>query len=306
MKASLDSTVPDSEISVIESFLDMLWVERGLSENTLSAYRNDLFKLAQWLYQSNTSLLKVHREDLLAYLAVRVGAGTAVRTTARILSSIRRFYQYMLREGRTVNDPTALIEAPRMGRPLPKSLTEKEVESLLMAPDINEPLGMRDRTMMEVLYATGLRVTELVGLKLSQLNLRQGVIRVMGKGNKERLAPLGEEAVFWLEQYLNGPRHDIIKLCVTEDVFPTRRGNAMTRQMFWHIIKRYGQLSQVKKELSPHTLRHSFATHLINHGADLRAVQMLLGHSDLSTTQIYTHVARERLKRLHEEHHPRG
>lgn len=305
MKAKI-VTVPDPEISIIESFLDMLWVERGLSENTLSAYRNDLFKLAEWLYQRKTSLLKVQREDLLGYLAVRVGAGTAVRTTARILSSLRRFYQYMLREGRTENDPTALIEAPRMGRPLPKSLTEKEVESLLMAPDVNDPLGMRDRTMMEVLYATGLRVTELVGLKLSQLNLRQGVVRITGKGNKERLAPLGEEAIYWLEQYLNGPRHDIIKSHVTEDVFSTRRGSAMTRQMFWHIIKRYAQHLQVKKELSPHTLRHSFATHLINNGADLRAVQMLLGHSNLSTTQIYTHVARERLKRLHEEHHPRG
>ena len=299
-------TIPDSEISVIESFLDMIWVERGLSENTLSAYRNDLFKLAQWLNQKSTSLLKGQREDLLAYLAARVSQGVQVRTTARILSSIRRFYQYMLREGRTENDPTALIEAPRMGRPLPKSLTEKEVEALLLAPDVKEAIGMRDRTMMEVLYATGLRVTELVGLNLSQLNLRQGVVRIVGKGNKERLAPLGEEAIFWLEQYLNGARHDIIKGHVTEAVFPTRRGSAMTRQMFWHIIKRYAQHSQVKKELSPHTLRHSFATHLINNGADLRAVQMLLGHSDLSTTQIYTHVARERLKRLHEEHHPRG
>ena len=299
-------TVPDSEISVIESFLDMLWVERGLSENTLSAYRNDLFKLTQWLNQKSTLLLKAQREDLLSYLADRVSQGVQVRTTARMLSSLRRFYQYMLREGRTDNDPTALIEAPRMGRPLPKSLTEKEVESLLLAPNVEDPMGMRDRTMMEVLYATGLRVTELVGLKLSQLNLRMGVVRITGKGNKERLAPLGEEAIFWLEQYLNGPRDDIMKGHVTEAVFPTRRGSAMTRQMFWHIIKRYAQHSQVKKELSPHTLRHSFATHLINNGADLRSVQMLLGHSDLSTTQIYTHVARERLKRLHEEHHPRG
>ncbi|MDH5592994.1 MAG: site-specific tyrosine recombinase XerD [Gammaproteobacteria bacterium] len=297
---------PESEVSVIESFIDMLWVERGLSENTLSAYRNDLFKLAQWLNKQDTSLLKAQREDLLGYLAERVSQGVQVRTTARMLSSLRRFYQFMLREGRTINDPTAMIEAPRMGRPLPKSLTEKEVESLLLAPNIKDPMGVRDRTMMEVLYATGLRVTELVGLKLSQLNLRQGVVRITGKGNKERLAPLGEEAIFWLEQYLNDARHDIIREHVTEAVFPTRRGSAMTRQMFWHIIKRYAQHSEVKKELSPHTLRHSFATHLINNGADLRAVQMLLGHSDLSTTQIYTHVARERLKRLHDEHHPRG
>ena len=300
------ATIPESEISIVETFLDSLWMERGLSDNTLSAYRADLVKLSEWLASRKRLLLKVTREDLLAYLAERVHQGIQIRTTARILSSIRRFYQHMQREGRMESDPTALIEAPRMGRPLPKSLTEQEVEDLLKAPDINDPVGVRDRTMMEVIYATGLRVSELVNLNLSQLNLRVGVIRIVGKGNKERLVPLGEESISWLDEYINGPRNDIIKGHITEAVFPTRRGAAMTRQMFWHIIKRYAERAQIRRPLSPHTLRHSFATHLINNGADLRAVQMLLGHADLSTTQIYTHVARERLKKLHETHHPRG
>jgi integrase/recombinase XerD len=225
---------------------------------------------------------------------------------ARQLSSYRRFFRYLVREGVMHEDPTAQIAMPKIGRSLPRSLSEAEVEALLAAPAVADPLGYRDRAMLEVLYATGLRVSELVSLKLSQVNLNQGVIRVLGKGNRERLIPLGEEAVRWLTAFINGPRNDILLDRSTDCMFPTRRGDRMTRQAFWHIIKRYARKACVNRDLSPHTLRHAFATHLLNHGADLRVVQMLLGHSDLSTTQIYTHVARERMKELHSQHHPRG
>jgi len=235
-----------------------------------------------------------------------VEQGAKPRSTARQLSSFRRFYRYLCREGVIVDDPTADIEMPRIGRSLPKSLTEEEVEALLAAPNTEEPLGHRDRAMLELLYATGLRVSELINLKQNQVNLNQGVLRIVGKGDRERLIPLGDESQRWLRDFMEGPRVEILLERQTDYMFPTRRGDRMTRQAFWHIIKRYAQKAGVKKKLSPHTLRHAFATHLLNNGADLRVVQLLLGHSDLSTTQIYTHVARERLKDLHGAHHPRG
>ncbi|AKH21888.1 site-specific tyrosine recombinase XerD [Sedimenticola thiotaurini] len=291
----------------IERFIDALWMERGLSRNTLSAYQSDLAKLAQWLNkQGRGALLQARRKDLLEYLAARAVAGVKARSTARILSSLRQFYQHALREGWISEDPSALIDAPRLGRPLPKSLTEQEVEALLEAPDTDDPEGMRDRAMLELLYATGLRVSELVTLQFSQLSLNQGLVRVMGKGGKERLVPLGDEAMDWLSRFIRSARHDLLGERLCDDVFPTRRGAAMTRQAFWYRIKRHAATAGISKHLSPHTLRHAFATHLLNHGADLRVVQMLLGHSDLSTTQIYTHVARERLKSMHQQHHPRA
>lgn len=290
----------------IEVFIDALWMERGLSENTLSAYRSDLLGLVRALQEHGRSLQQARREDLLSYLAQRSASGSHARTTARLLSSIRRYFQYQIREGHLQEDPSALIEAPKIARGLPKLLTEEDVEALLEAPDEGKVLGLRDRTMLEFLYASGLRVSELIGIELSQINIRQGVIRVTGKGDKERLVPLGEEALAWLERYMREARPEIVKGRSIDAVFPTRRGGQMTRQAFWQLIKRYAQQAGIKKAISPHTLRHAFATHLINHGADLRVVQMLLGHSNLSTTQIYTHVARERLKSLHAEHHPRG
>ena len=249
-------------------------------------------------------MAQARREDVLGYLASL--ATRSPRTMARRLSCQRRFYQYQSRDGRREDDPCARIDGPRLGRPLPGALTEDEVESLLGAPDTDDALGHRDRTMLEVLYATGLRVTELVNLQLNQINLSQGVMRVVGKGDRERLIPLGEESMDWIEDFIRGPRTEILLDRQSDYLFPTRRGDRMTRQAFWHLIKRYAAKASVDKKLSPHTLRHAFATHLLNHGADLRVVQMLLGHSDLSTTQIYTHVARERLKDLHARHHPRG
>jgi len=290
----------------IDVFLDALWMERGLSDNTLTAYRSDLQGVAAALNKLGESLQTASRQDLLTYLAQRAQAGAHARTTARLLSSIRRFYQYQIREGYLKEDPSAQIDAPKVSPALPKLLTEDEVDELLDAPDCDKILGLRDRTMLELLYASGLRVSELIGLEMSQINVQQGVVRVMGKGGKERLVPLGEEALDWLERYLSGARANIIKGRAVDALFPTNRGGAMTRQAFWQLIKRYAKQAGIKKDLSPHTLRHAFATHLINHGADLRVVQLLLGHSNLSTTQIYTHVARERLKALHSEHHPRG
>jgi integrase/recombinase XerD len=292
--------------AAIDRFLDAVWMERGLSPNTLSAYRADLTALDRWLQSRNAEILTAKRADLLEFIAWRVAAGARPRSTARQLSSFRRFYRYFLRDGAVKEDPTSQIAMPKIGRSLPKSLTEEEVEALLAAPEVSDPLGHRDRTMLEVLYATGLRVSELVNLRAGQVNLNQGVLRIVGKGDRERLIPLGEESMRWLSEFSNGPRLEILLERQTDCLFPTRRGDCMTRQAFWHIIKRYAQKASVQKGLSPHTLRHAFATHLINHGADLRVVQMLLGHSDLSTTQIYTHVARERMKELHSQHHPRG
>ena len=296
----------DGEEPLIESFLDALWMEQGLSANTLTAYGSDLRGAHAWLAARGKSLLGARRSDLLEYLAARVAGRASPRSTARLLSSLRRFYQHALRESWVSKDPTLRIDSPKLGRGLPHALTEHEVESLLEAPDVQVPQGLRDRAMLEVLYATGLRVSELVGLRSDQVNLRQGLVRVVGKGGKERLVPLGEEAVGWLDRYLREGRPQLVRGSVTDSLFPTRRGEVMTRQAFWHLIKRCARRAQIDRHLSPHTLRHSFATHLLNHGADLRVVQMLLGHSDLSTTQIYTHVARERLKALHARHHPRG
>lgn len=288
----------------IDNFLDVLWMERGLSENTMNAYRSDLYFFAEWMAHRGRLILEASAADLLAYLADQ--KSKSVRTTARRLSSMRRLFQYLVQENQIREDPSANIDSPHLGRPLPKSMTETEVEQLLDAPDLDTHTGIRDRTMLEVLYATGLRVSELVGLRLEQVNLRQGVIRVSGKGGKERLVPLGEEAVSWLEKYLHGSRAPFFKHNPDSTLFPSNRGKPMTRQTFWHAIKRYALIAGINNKLSPHVLRHAFATHLLNHGADLRVVQMLLGHSNISTTQIYTHVARERLKNIHAEHHPRG
>jgi integrase/recombinase XerD len=294
------------DATIIERFLDVLWSEQGLSRNTLEAYRSDLVRCASWLARQQTPLAAAERQQLLAYLADTVQAGARPRTTARQLSALRRFYRYLVREGERPDDPTGDIESPRLGRPLPKSLSEAEVEQILDTPKTTTPAGMRDRAMLETLYATGLRVSELVGLRLMQINLDQGLVKVMGKGSKERLVPLGEEAVLWLQRYLGGARRELLGTHETDALFPTNRGEVMTRQAFWYNIKRYAARAGIDRPISPHTLRHAFATHLVNHGADLRTVQMLLGHADLSTTQIYTQVARERLRQLHASHHPRG
>ena len=295
-----------AETQEIERFTDALWMEHGLSKNTLAAYRNDLAGLAIWLAARGRELRSARRQDLLAYLSERVTDGARPRTTARLVSSMRRYYRFLIREGSLQEDPSVRIETPRIGRPLPDTLSESEVEALLDAPETADPLGLRDRAMLELLYACGLRVSELVGLTSDQVNLTQGVVRLMGKGNKERLVPLGEEAVDWLQRYIDEARLELAADSSARQLFITRRGTGMTRQAFWYRIRHYAVISGINKHLSPHTLRHAFATHLLNHGADLRVVQMLLGHSDLSTTQIYTHVARERLKELHAQHHPRG
>jgi len=291
---------------LVDRFLDAIWMERGLSQNTLGAYRADLMTLGRGLAENDKTIEKADKADLLAFIAGRVEGGAKPRSTARQLSSFRRFFRYIMREGMRDSDPTADIEMPRIGRSLPKTLSEDEVDSLLNAPNTDEPLGHRDRAMLELLYATGLRVSELINLKQSQINFNQGVLRIVGKGDRERLIPLGEESQRWIIDFIDGPRMEILLERQTDYLFPTRRGDRMTRQAFWHIIKRYAEKAGIRKQLSPHSLRHAFATHLLNHGADLRVVQLLLGHSDLSTTQIYTHVARERLKELHGEHHPRG
>ncbi len=304
-KTHLVAIKPEDQ-DLIESFLDSLWVERGVSDHTLAAYGSDLQGMAVALNRQDKGLSCAARDNLLDYLALRVQQGVSPRTTARLLSSLRRFYQYLLREGRIDKDPTAQIDAPKLGRPLPKSLTEEDVEALLAAPVVSEALGLRDRAMLELLYASGLRVSELVGLKLSEVSMAQGVVRIFGKGGKERLVPMGEECLDWLQRYKDEARAELLSGKISDAVFVTRRGGAMTRQAFWYLIKRYALQAGINTSLSPHTMRHAFATHLLNHGADLRVLQMLLGHSDLSTTQIYTHVARERLKSLHAEHHPRG
>ncbi len=291
----------------VERYIDAMWMEKGLSENTLSSYRLDLKHYQNWLEKNqNTSLLQGDRSHLQAYLGARVAQGQSPRSTARFMSCIRGFYRYSLREGRVTVDPTLDVDSPKLGRPLPKSLSEEDVERLLKAPDVDIALEFRDRAMLELLYACGLRVTELTSLQLVQVSMNQGVVRVFGKGSKERLVPMGEEALSWLQRYMAGPRAELLKDIPSDVLFPSRRGTQMTRQTFWHRIKIYAKRAQIKKSLSPHTLRHAFATHLLNHGADLRVVQMLLGHSDLTTTQIYTHVAKQRMQELHAKHHPRG
>ncbi len=296
-----------ADTRLIEQFADALWMERGLSANSLQAYQTDLRKFSAWLRaERGLALLQASRYDLLDYLALLAQSGRKARSSARLLSSLRQFFQHALRQQWIAEDPSAHIDSPKLGRPLPKTLTETEVERLLAAPNVNDPQGHRDRTMLEVLYATGLRVSELVDLRPEQISLTQGLARVMGKGAKERLVPLGEEALDWLQAFVQEPRQTLLAGRPCAHLFPTRRGSGMTRQAFWYLIKRHALAAGIPKALSPHTLRHAFATHLLNHGADLRVVQMLLGHSDLSTTQIYTYVARERLKQLHAEHHPRG
>ena len=292
--------------SLIDRFVDSLWLERGLSANTLAAYRNDLGKLAAWLDQHGCSLLTLQALDLQAYLAWRVDHGFKATSTARLLSALRRFYQYLIREQLRADDPTALLAGPKLPQRLPKDLDEQQVEALLTAPQVDNALELRDKAMLELLYATGLRVSELVGLTIENVSLRQGVVRVVGKGNKERLVPMGEEALYWLQQYLRAARTELLGGVSSDVLFPSSRAQQMTRQTFWHRIKLYAERAGIRVNLSPHTLRHAFATHLLNHGADLRVVQMLLGHADLTTTQIYTHVARERLNALHQQHHPRG
>ncbi|MBB2494576.1 site-specific tyrosine recombinase XerD [Aquipseudomonas ullengensis] len=298
--------MPILDHPLIDRFLDALWLEKGLSVHTRDAYRSDLGHFNSWLQERGAELPQAGREIILDHLAWRLEQGYKARSTARFLSGLRGFYRYLLREALIGEDPTLQIELPQLGRPLPKSLSEADVEALLAAPELDDPIGLRDRAMLEVLYACGLRVTELISLTLEQVNLRQGVLRVFGKGSKERLVPLGEEAIAWIERYVREARPFLLDGKPSDVLFPSLRGEQMTRQTFWHRIKHQARVACIAKPLSPHTLRHAFATHLLNHGADLRVVQMLLGHSDLSTTQIYTHIAKARLQELHALHHPRG
>ncbi|MFL1467267.1 site-specific tyrosine recombinase XerD [Marinobacter sp. HN1S83] len=298
---------PDDE-ALIARFTDAIWLEDGLGDKTRMAYRNDLEGLAAWLVDQpgRPLLVAVKRMDLLAWISRGLAEGAKTSTAARRLSGLRRFYRYLLREGVISEDPTLQIDSPRLPRRLPDSLSERDVDALLDEPDPEIPIELRDKAMMEILYGCGLRVSELTELRVDQVNLRQGVARITGKGNKERLVPLGEEAVDWLLRYMKEGRAELLKGRTSDALFPGNRPVAMTRQTFWHRIRHYAMRAGINKHLSPHTLRHAFATHLLNHGADLRVVQMLLGHSDLSTTQIYTHVARQRLQSLHQAHHPRG
>jgi integrase/recombinase XerD len=297
-----------SNLELLDEFSDTLWLEDGLSKNTLESYRRDLMKFALWLEsQRATQMLQATHADMLGFLAYLVVEQKARATsTSRAISSLKRFYQYLLRQNKVSIDPTLQIATPKLPRSLPKSLSEQDVEQLLHTPDIATPLGLRDRTMLEVLYASGLRVSELVGLSVAQVSQDMGVVRVMGKGSKERLVPLGEEALDWLRKYLASARSTLLQGQVSNALFVTVRGGGMTRQMFWYLIKQHAKQAGLNKPMSPHTLRHAFATHLLNNGADLRVVQLLLGHADISTTQIYTHVAQARLKDLHIQHHPRG
>jgi integrase/recombinase XerD len=306
-----DASAAQPDEPTIERFLDTLWIERGVARNTLAAYRSDLALFARALARDGRTLPAAGSGDIQEYLAARHRAGGSgkpfsARSQARLLSALRRYYRFLVRERLRPDDPTALIGAPRLGRPLPKSLSAGDVEKLLAAPVTSDTLGLRDRAMLELMYASGLRVSELVKLPTHQLNLQRGVVQVIGKGGRERLVPIGEEAAHWLERYLRQGRPELVGHAVAEAVFVSRRGEGMTRQNFWLLVKRYARQAGVSARLSPHTLRHAFATHLLEHGADLRAVQMLLGHRDLSTTQIYTHVTRARLKSMHEKHHPRG
>ncbi len=291
---------------LVEVWLNSLWMEKGLSDNSRASYQRDLWQYAVWLNGRNTGLLNAGRSELQSYLHWRLEQQLKSSSTSRLLSCLRGFYRFLLRERYLDQDPTLNLDNPRLARPLPKTLSESDVEQLLAAPDCQDVLGLRDRAMLEMLYASGLRISELVGLQLEQVNQRLGVIRVVGKGNKERLVPVGDEALSWLEKYLRHSRPELLRDGREEALFLSQRGQAMTRQAFWYRVHRYALESGIDKPLSPHVLRHAFATHLINHGADLRVVQMLLGHSDLSTTQIYTHVANHRLQSLHREHHPRG
>ncbi len=291
----------------IDQFIDSIWSEKGLSKLTLDAYKQDLLLFARWLQKQNKPLIEVDQALILQYLAFRMENKSSARTNARLLSTIKQFFRYQVRSGQRPDNPSELISAPKITRLLPGSLTEKDMDNLLQAPDIESDYGLRDRCMLELMYSSGLRVSELVSLELNQINQNLGLVRLTGKGNKERVIPVGEEALYWLKRYTNQSRAMLVKPQVTTDaLFLSSRGSAITRQAFWQHIKKYLLIAGIKTSFSPHSLRHAFATHLLNHGADLRTVQMLLGHSDLSTTQIYTHIAQARLQSLHEEHHPRG
>ena len=301
-------TLSEPTSRVLDRFADGLWLNDGLARNTLESYRRDLRQFASWLDEAQgKSLLEAGAGDLQRHLAWQVESKHAKpRTTGRLVSSLKRFFRFALREGLRGDDPSADLESPKLPRSLPKSLSEAEVEALLGAPDVGTAQGLRDRAMLETLYASGLRVSELVGLKTVQVSLDMNVIRILGKGAKERLTPLGEEAADWIARYQREARQELLRARKSDALFVTARGGPMTRQSFWALVKRHARAAGIGRAISPHTLRHAFATHLINHGADLRVVQMLLGHADISTTQIYTHVARERLKALHRKHHPRG
>jgi integrase/recombinase XerD len=290
----------EADARLLDAFCDALWLEDGLAKNSIASYRSDLEQLGGF---SKKTFLKLEEQDLFAFMASRKGRASSA---ARLVSTLKRFYQYCVRERRVAADPTLRLDSPKRAPRFPKGLSEADVEALLAAPDVAAALGLRDRAMLETLYATGLRVSELVGLRIFEANLSAGVVRVLGKGSKERLVPLGEEAVHWLQKYLADSRPELLGKRASDALFVTARGAGMTRQAFWHLIRRHGARAIPGRKLSPHVLRHAFATHLINHGADLRVVQLLLGHADISTTQIYTHVARERLKQLHAKHHPRG
>ncbi|MEQ1603089.1 MAG: site-specific tyrosine recombinase XerD [Methylophilaceae bacterium] len=293
-------------LALLDELNDSLWLEEGLARNTLDSYRQDLMLFAQWLQlKGEGNLLAVQAGDIQDYLAFKHPASKP-RSVSRLIASLRRLYRYCLRENKIAIDPSLHLESPKLPRSLPGSLNEDEVVSLLNAPDVTKPLGLRDRAMLELLYASGLRVSELVSVKVTEVSLSDGVVRITGKGSKTRLVPMGQEAIDWIARYLQDSRPEILQQHLCDSLFVTQRDAAMTRQAFWYLIKRYALLAGIIKPLSPHTLRHAFATHLLNHGADLRVVQMLLGHADISTTQIYTHVARERLKQLHSKHHPRG
>ena len=293
--------------ALLDEFGDALWLEDGLSRNTLESYRRDLRLFSAWLAADRgKTLLQAQRMDLLNYLAYKFQRKARPRSAARVLSSLKRFYRYLLRENRIRVDPTLQVDSPKLPRSLPKILTEEDVDALLAAPNVETPLGLRDKAMLEALYASGLRVSELVTMALAQLSQDMGVVRVVGKGSKERQVPVGEEALTWIRRYMDNARPEILAGRRVDALFVTSRGTSMTRQAFWYLIRRYAGQAGIRKGVSPHTLRHAFATHLLNHGADLRVVQMLLGHADISTTQIYTHIARERLKQLHAKHHPRG
>jgi integrase/recombinase XerD len=289
----------------IDTFIDALWLEEGLSKNTLAAYRRDLALFDEWLRQKRTSLSAATEVDINGYFAARHSESKAT-TANRRLTVLRRYFRWALRERHIQADPTLRLQAAKQPLRVPKTLTETQVEALLAAPDVDTPLGLRDRTMLELIYASGLRVSELVGLKTFNVSMNEHVLRVMGKGSKERLVPFGQVAGDWIQRYLKESRQQILGAQQSDDLFVTARGEGMTRAMFWVIVKKMARKADIAVPLSPHTLRHAFATHLLNHGADLRAVQMLLGHADISTTTIYTHVARERLKQLHARHHPRG
>ncbi|WP_305810748.1 site-specific tyrosine recombinase XerD [Photobacterium leiognathi] len=292
---------------IIERFLDAMWMERGLSENTLASYRNDLMKLLNWLKQESRNVINVSVDDLQRYQQWLFDKDYKQTSRARMVSAIRRLFQYLHREKMRDDDPSAMLVTPKLPKRLPKDLSEAQVDALLDAPDVNDPIELRDKAMLELLYATGLRVTELVTLTMENISLRQGVVRITGKGDKERLVPMGENAIDWIEQFIETGRPQLLGEKSSDVLFPSRRARQMTRQTFWYRIKHYAVLAGIDAEtLSPHVMRHAFATHLLNYGADLRVVQMLLGHSDLSTTQIYTHVATERLKQLHQTHHPRA